>query len=190
MPAALSAGPRPFADRVDWTIDGLRAASFAGFVRFADLPRADVPNVSGVYVVVRPDAAPPTFIETSIAGWFKGKDPTVRQEKLLAKWATKTSVLYIGKADVGTTGKRSIRKCLDEYRRHGAGEPVGHWGGRYLWQLSDSADLLVCWKESLPTQAEAVETDLIADFMTQFGVLPLANLERGRSSSRGPCGAT
>ena len=162
-------------------LEGLKAAGFAGFVRFTDLPRADVPNASGVYVVVRPDATPPIFIESSVAGWFKGKDPTVSLEKLTAKWIPTTNVLYIGKADLGKTGNRSIRKRLDEYRRHGAGEPVGHWGGRYLWQLSGSADLLVCWKEAPPTKAEDMESELIADFMSQFGVLPFANLKRGRT---------
>jgi hypothetical protein len=32
---------------------------------------------------------------------------------------------------------------------HGRGELAGHWGGRYIWQLSDSADLIAAWKVTL-----------------------------------------
>jgi hypothetical protein len=53
-------------------------------------------------------------------------------------------------------------------------------GWTMLVALSDSADLLVCWKETLPSQAEVVESELIAEFVNQFGVLPVANLKRGR----------
>ena len=141
------------------------------------------PAEAGVYVVVRSTAAPPQFLPQSVAGRFKGKDPTVTLETLNLKWLPHTDVLYIGKADLGKTGKRSIRKRLDEYRRHGAGEPVAHWGGRYLWQLADSDELLVCWKETPAAQAEEVESEFIANFLSQYGSLPFANLKRGRAKS-------
>lgn len=59
------------------TTEPIDLSGFAGWVPFAALPTADVPTGPGVYVVVRPIDDPPTFLDTSPAGHFKGKDPTV-----------------------------------------------------------------------------------------------------------------
>lgn len=93
---------------------------------FAELPSADVPPAAGVYVVFRANTDSPVFLARSGAGWFKDKDPSVGVEHLESAWLQGASVLYIGKASSGTTGRRGLRKRLDEYRRHGSGEPIGH----------------------------------------------------------------
>jgi len=56
----------------------------------------------------------------------------------------------------------------------GAGEPVGHRGGRYIWQLSDHRDLLVCWCAVLDRPARDVERELIACFAGVHGCRPFA----------------
>jgi hypothetical protein len=73
-------------------------AEFTDWVRFDDLPDADVPSSPGVYTVVRPATTPPSFLDTSPAGWFKGKDPTVPRKQLAAAWVPGESIVYIGKA--------------------------------------------------------------------------------------------
>ena len=103
-------------------------SGFTGWVPFAELPNTDVPTSPGVYVVVRPTDDPPTFLDTSPAGHFKGKDPTVPVDELHALWVPGTRIIYIGKANAGRTGRRGLRKRLDEFRRSGAGQPVGHSG--------------------------------------------------------------
>ena len=151
-------------------------SGFTGWVLFAELPNTDVPTSPGVYVVMRPTDDPPTFLDTSPAGHFKGKDPTVPVDELHALWVPGTRIVYIGKANAGRTGRRGLRKRLDEFRRSGAGQPVGHSGGRRIWQLSDHAQLRVGWRVTDDIAAAATETALIAQFHAQHGRRPFANM--------------
>jgi hypothetical protein len=153
---------------VDWSRDALVKFGFTGFVPFAELPSADVPTAPGVYVVLRPVSIEPTWVEISPAGWFKGRDPSVSVDKLRSAWVPGAEVLYIGKAG-------DLRRRLNEYRRHGAGQRVGHWGGRYTWQLAGTDLLLVAWQLTLDLDAGDVESRLIAEFVTSYGQRPFAN---------------
>lgn len=67
-------------------IDPIDLSGFTGWVPFAQLPDADVPAKSGVYVVVRPSDEPPRFLDVSPAGHFKGKGPAVPVAELAALW--------------------------------------------------------------------------------------------------------
>ncbi len=58
---------------------------------------------------------------------------------LSSRWHATTDVLYIGKAT-------SLRSRVGQLVRFGGGSPVGHWGGRYLWQVAGSAEFLVAWR--------------------------------------------
>lgn len=167
-----------------WTVEGLQAAGFTGFIPFSALPAAPVPREPGVYIVLRTTDEAPDFLPTSPAGRFRGKDPTATREQLGKKWVIGCHVVYIGTATGGKKGDRTLQRRLDEYRRHGTGERVAHWGGRYLWQLTDSADLLVCWQASTADDAENLETALLEEFETTHGRLPFANLKRGRRRRR------
>jgi hypothetical protein len=151
-------------------------AGFTGWVPFAQLPRADVPTGSGVYVVVRPNNEPPSFLDVSPAGHFKSKNPTVPVAKLATLWVPGARIVYIGKANLGSTGRRGLRKRLDEFRRFGAGSPVGHYGGRCIWQLADHAQLLVGWRVTDDIDAARIETEMIAQFRAHYGARPFANM--------------
>lgn len=172
---------------MEWTRAGLEAAGFSGFCRFDELVQYAAPQVAGVYAVVRVSVDPPQFLPTSVAGHLKDRDPSVVPELLAEAWIDGAAVLYIGKASSGGSGRRGLRTRLHEYRRHGAGERVPHWGGRYIWQLQDSADLLVAWKPALATEdAEDIESRLIASFVANYGKRPFANRKAGRSIQAAP----
>ncbi|MBB6392717.1 hypothetical protein [Microbacterium thalassium] len=126
--------------------------------------------------MIRDSQSTPAFNRHSTAGRFKGREPSVEIAQLEAAWVEGPSVLYIGMAAPGKSGRRGLSKRLDEHRRHGQGEPVGHWGGRYGWQLADPESLMVCWKPTPDGDPATLETEMIINFVADFGQLPFANL--------------
>ena len=155
----------------------LRRKGFEGFVPVKKLREqyvGDVPTVPGVYVVLREESGPPKFLEVSRGGWFKERNPAVDIDVLVSKWIEGEPLLYIGKADQ-LTGLRGRIRALVQF---GDNEPVSHWGGRYLWQLEESENLLVGWKRTpADVVARLVETEMLEQFMAEHGGrLPFANL--------------
>lgn len=154
-------------------IKELNDAGFTGFIPVSELREGGlkmIPDFSGVYMVLRVSDVAPKFLATGSGGRFKGKDPNVPVEELKANWVEETPVLYIGKAT-------SLRKRISQYLRFGQGKPVGHWGGRYIWQLADATQLLFCWMP-VDGNADAVETDMICSFRERYGSRPFANLTK------------
>jgi len=161
------------------SIDDIRANGFEGFVCVRDLQRlkcCDVPNEPGVYLVLSAGTKSPEFIARSTGGHFKGKDPTAPIDDLQRKWVKGALILNVGKA--GAPGKEAtLRSRLSSYMGFGQGKRQGHCGGRYIWQLKDVGDLLVCWKRTSKATARETEIDLIREFERQHnGRLPFANL--------------
>ena len=80
------------------------------------------------------------------------------------------ATVYIGKADVAN-------RRLRQFARFGAGEPIGHWGGRMLWQLVGRESLVVTCRETPGKIPADVESRMLADFVATHGRLPFANLK-------------
>lgn len=98
---------------------------------------------------------------------------------LQAAWVPAAHVLNIGKAALGASGRRCFKRGPGEYRQYGAGQPVGHAGGRYIWQLADASQLLVAWLQTPGHDPKLVEDAFIVDFARHYGKRPFANLTGG-----------
>lgn len=159
-----------------WVLD----RGLVGFLTVAELRErglAQVPDSPGVYAVVWGSTDAPEFLERSTGYHRKGKDPSVTITTLQAAWVRDSRLLYVGKAGFRDR-KPSIRQRLRQYLDFGEGKPIGHWGGRYVWQLARSSELLVAWRATPGQEPRQVESGLIAEFLRATGRLPFANLKQ------------
>lgn len=142
-----------------------------GFKKISELwtDQSCIPDAKGVYLVLTPTPNQPAFLDTGVGGFFKGKNPNVKLEMLTNNWVGNAQVIYIGKAT-------SLRKRLKQYLRFGQTKNVGHWGGRYIWQLENHMDLIFCWRTTSDQVPSVVEQELIDIFRKQFKERPFANL--------------
>jgi len=152
--------------------ESLANVGFVGFRPIKECRRDYVgfPKVPGVYVIIRRTKTRPEFLPVGSGGHFKKKDPNVSTTELSDNWVNNANVVYIGM----TT--KTLHKRLSDYLDFGQGEDVGHWGGRYIWQLRDHEELLVCWKEMPKGSPKDYERELILDFKKKYGERPFANL--------------
>ena len=160
------------------SIEGLRDAGFVGFEtieQFRAGSIASVPNSPGVYLVIRYDPIFPKFLDTGTGGHFKGNDPNVPVAKLREKWVNQAIIIYIGQSGSGSHGTLSKRIRL--LLQFGQGKPVGHKGGRIMWQLNDAEQLQVCWCAMDAGDPQALKDEWIEAFKVLYGGrLPFANL--------------
>jgi len=120
-----------------------------------------IPSKKGVYFVLYPSIGETYFLTVGTGGHFKGKNPNVTVQMLKNNWIENTVVIYIGQAGRGTSSA-TLRSRIRQYLRFGMGNPVGHYGGRLIWQISDSKNLLLCWKPLFAEDPREVEKELIS----------------------------
>jgi hypothetical protein len=144
---------------------------FEGWIPLISAARSShLPTSPGVYAVSYGGSRPSTWATDSVGGWHKGRSPSVKSPELDANWVDETDIVYIGKTD------RTLAKRITEFARFGNGEPVGHWGGRLIWQLPEPSQLMIGWKALQLATAISTETHLLTQFHAAFGKLPFANL--------------
>jgi hypothetical protein len=157
----------------DWVRSPLERVGFVGWVPWSSCPASLTVidrRSGGVYVIYRAGPLEPRYLDGSPGGRFRG-DPSVSQEVLKANWVPGARVIYIGKGKHGR-----LRKRLEEFVGFGRGGEHRHWGGRLIWQLDRSEELLVAWR-TLPAEIDpaVVEKEMIVAFRADYGKPPYAN---------------
>ena len=165
--------------------------------------RCKLPECKGIYFVIFPYFWPEyDFLEKGTGGFFKGKDPNIpitlpdidwslnetviskyinETETLFGNWIEDADILYIGRAGgINKNGKVSNATLKDRIIAlllFGNGKRVGHWGGRYIWQHSESYDFRIYWyvckDDENPVE---LEKKLLEEFVIEYQRLPFANL--------------
>lgn len=161
-------------------INKLKEYGFEGFLPIKELRSSTklIPKVRGVYVVMRIKDTAPDFLSVGTGGFHKGRNPNVSIDELQNNWVEDSQIVYIGKG--GDPGKKAtLSSRIKQYLSFGAGGNVGHYGGRYIWQLSDAEDLVIAWKKLPEDIPSMVETNMIEDFKKAHNwKRPFANLNK------------
>ena len=155
----------------------IRNCGFVGFKQMTQLFEdcSVIPREKGVYIILYINNNEPNFSQVGCGGFFKSKDPNVSVETLKSSWVPNSLVVYIGKAG-GANSSATLHSRLKQYFAFGQGKAVGHYGGRYVWQLEKPRELVVCWKPTPNEDPRTLEKQLISEFVTQFAKRPFANL--------------
>jgi len=158
-------------------IDDIKKAGFTGFKKMSELfiDSSSIPKIKGVYLVLNPNFKKAEYLQIGTGGHFKGKNPNITLDELKSNWVDNSLVVYIGKAG-SETSNATLHSRLKQYFGFGQGKNIGHWGGRLIWQLKNSADLIVCWKSLPNDDPRTFENQLIRKFVSEFSKRPFANL--------------
>ncbi len=159
-------------------ITDIEKNGFRGFKTVAELwnDKSSIPKIKGVYLVIDPNCKRTEFLTTGVGGFFKGKDPNVPISKLKLSLVPNSLVVYIGKAG-SLTGQATLNSRLGQYLKFGQTKNVGHWGGRYIWQLKKYSDLIFCWKPTPNDDPREIEKQLLSQYIKIFDNRPFANLK-------------
>ncbi len=158
---------------------------FVGFKTIGDLTHdcSCVPAERGVYFVLYLHNNRPQFVIKGSGGFFKGKNPNVAFKTLEASWVDKAIVIYIGQTgglQGGRWSNQTLNERIKQLLRFGEGKNVSHYGGRYIWQIENHKNHMVCWKV-LPCKdkdPKKIEINMIRSFVNVYGMLPFANLRK------------
>ncbi len=166
------------------TLESIKANGFEGFKKISDLNRctSSIPKDRGIYLVLYVANGIPNFLPVGVGGFFKGKNPNVTLNELARNWVEDTIVIYIGQAGGIRAGKwsnQTLNDRISAYLKFGNGQNIAHYGGRYIWQIKDYKNLVICWKPLLNKilDPKKVETQMIADFKQSYNKRPFANLQ-------------
>lgn len=158
-------------------VSTLKKLGFQGFETIENvyIDLSVIPKTKGVYIIYSENIIP-NFEVMGTGGFFKQKNPNVSLDDLNQNWVNRSSILYIGKAG-SLAGSATLYSRLKQYFDFGYGKAVGHYGGRYIWQIKNPYKSKVCWLPTPNQEPREIEKTLIQQFVTQFEQRPFANLK-------------
>ncbi len=155
----------------------LEQQGFEGFLLVGQLRHdrcEELPNLPGVYALLRETLEKPEFMARSNAAEYRGENPTRPIDELTERWVPGAQVLFFGRA-CGPGVRSLIKQRVKRYMRFGQGRVVGHWDGRFAWQLRDHSSLRIAWKTMENGDPAIYEVDLLRRFSQHYGTPPFAN---------------
>lgn len=164
--------------------EGLITIGFKSLGKWGDILRKGLPKElllenPGVYSVLRLENSPPNFLPPEIAKNNKNVLKPLSVQQLEKFWIQNVDVLYFGAA--GLQGKRSLKKRLNDMKRHCLGDEYkskNHKGGEILWQLQnyEMFEILILATTPFPIP-RLWECALNRRFFDLTNKLPFANSE-------------
>jgi len=155
----------------------LHGHGFGGFKAIEDhwpdglINCSSIPDQPGTYIVVCGEQFVPHFVEPGTGGSYRGRDPNVAIAALQEKWVADSRILYVGRA-------ANLRRRIRQYLRFGRGESVSHWGGRFIWQLRNTEELLIGYVVLANGNHVSYERLLLNEYYNKHRKLPFANLTK------------
>lgn len=158
-------------------MDKYKKNGFEGFLTIGELQKNSniIPKSIGIYYILNLKKGSPKFLKIGTGGFFKDKNPNVNIAELEKNWVENSEIVYIGKAG-SFDGNATLNSRLRQYLNFGLEKKVGHWGGRYIWQIENSQDLIVCWKIADKIEPREMEKEHIKNYKIENGKRPFANL--------------
>ncbi|MDD2476938.1 MAG: hypothetical protein PHI32_13645 [Dysgonamonadaceae bacterium] len=131
-----------------------------------------IPNEKGIYIVMVPEQFDVQFLENTTAiTTHNGKNLLYPACDLRTKYnSSDRKILYVGKAG-GENNK--LRQRIRQYVKYGYGEANNHRGGRAIWQIKNSEQLLIGYHICEKPRDE--ESILLAEYYSKYGTFPVAN---------------
>ena len=138
-----------------------------------------IPASPGVYLVGVPfDGFEPEISDgTTGPAVVKGRSMLYPAHKLRKKFeSSDRRCLYIGESD-------NLQHRIALFLQYGRGEDVPHRGGRAIWQITNSRELILAW--CVCANHEDVKAMLLSSYRQNFGTLPMANQKGAKPSHTG-----
>ncbi|MDR3598834.1 hypothetical protein [Clostridium sp.] len=147
-------------------IKELKNKGYKGFIRIGSLKNnySILPELSGVYLIL----IPKDFIVKFLKDGTTNSGDSINY--LQNNWVKGAKILYIGSSN---NLRKHVKQLVDSRNNSVDRFP----GGRHLWKLKDSLDLLISWNVIDTNECKQEKKYLLNEFMVRYSKPPFANCQ-------------